>query len=499
MSDHIDGPRQIGDPASDLTDLFAFTSQADPARTVLVANVFPTCGVDANFSNAVDHSIAMRRAKATGSGEATRFEVGDQEIRFRVRFDPLEHATGDAKPVQRGVCVLPDGQNLQFVANDENGAATPDGVYRIFAGLRSDPFILAWIARGNTMTPSQNLLDQDNVLSIVIEFDTRRVLDPTKGSLFAVIAETTPRPRPGGFVGHPPPRFDWVGRPEQTNMRLNNASIEDKEDLRDLWNQQAPFAISDELRPLFRKRLKDSLANWDMRDKVEDWPEPALLANANMFLDDFLLIDVAKPITDTSFLEIEKSTLNGRPHATGGGRTVDCNVFDILMTWLINRDRQALRGGALKSTKPAQTVFPYLATPNVELQSVRESVDLNASPDQVWGLVGVFAGAWHPLIASIRQVGAGPGALRIIETVDGKQMIERLEQLDAAQRLYRYSCVSGLPVSTYMGVLQVKPRAGGCTVEWQAEFLASGQGTLIVRTIISALFKSGLNSLKARF
>jgi hypothetical protein len=26
MSDHIDGPRQIGDPSADLTDLFAFTS-----------------------------------------------------------------------------------------------------------------------------------------------------------------------------------------------------------------------------------------------------------------------------------------------------------------------------------------------------------------------------------------------------------------------------------------------------------------------------------------
>jgi hypothetical protein len=26
MSDHIDGPRSIGEPAADLTDLFAFTS-----------------------------------------------------------------------------------------------------------------------------------------------------------------------------------------------------------------------------------------------------------------------------------------------------------------------------------------------------------------------------------------------------------------------------------------------------------------------------------------
>jgi hypothetical protein len=52
--------------------------------------------------------------------------------------------------------------------------------------------------------------------------------------------------------------------------------------------------------PLFLQRLKDSLAKWDMRDGKADWTPPALAANANMFLDDFLLFDVTKPITDTS-------------------------------------------------------------------------------------------------------------------------------------------------------------------------------------------------------
>ena len=36
MSDHIDGPRQIGDAAADLINLFAFTSPANLARMVLV-------------------------------------------------------------------------------------------------------------------------------------------------------------------------------------------------------------------------------------------------------------------------------------------------------------------------------------------------------------------------------------------------------------------------------------------------------------------------------
>jgi hypothetical protein len=98
-----------------------------------------------------------------------------------------------------------------------------------------------------------------------------------------------------------------------------------------------------------------------MRDGVADWTPAALAANVNVFLDDFLLFDVAKPMTDTSHLEIEKSTISGRTHQTGGGRTVNANVIDILMTWLVNRDREFLQGGAITATKPGTNTFPYLA------------------------------------------------------------------------------------------------------------------------------------------
>ena len=155
-----------------------------------------------------------------------------------------------------------------------------------------------------------------------------------------------PIPRPPTPLGYPAPRIDWVGRPEQTNMRFNNPAMAGVDDLRDLWNQQTPFAISKELQPLFLQRLKDSFTDWDMRDGKADWTPEALAANANVFLDDFLLFDVAKPITDDSHLEIEKSTIDGRPYGTGGGRTVGANSIDILFTWLINHDREFLQGGA---------------------------------------------------------------------------------------------------------------------------------------------------------
>ncbi|MGA2058777.1 MAG: SRPBCC family protein, partial [Bradyrhizobium sp.] len=257
--------------------------------------------------------------------------------------------------------------------------------------------------------------------------------------------------------------------------------------------------IADGLRPLFLQRLKEGLAAYDMRDGKQDWTPAALAANANMFLDDYMLFDVAKPITDGSHLEIEKSTLNGKAYETGGGRTVDADVIDVLLTWMVNRDREPLRGGTTKATKPGTKTFPYFAMPNLELQQVAESINLDATPDKIWELIGQFGGDWHPLIANIKLIGSGIGQLRMIETIDGKQIIERLDAIDNSSRSYRYTNISGIPASDYTGTLAVKPNGAGSSVEWRAQYLGNGQGDLIVRTIVSTLFKTGLESLKPRF
>ena len=495
MSDHVDGPRQIGDPPADITDLFAFTSPEIPARTVLAMCVFPSAGESAVFSNVIDYAIAIRRVTVGGVGNAAKFVPANEELRFSFRFKVLERdATG--KVLQHGVCILPDGRELPVMVNDEKGTSTAEGDFRVFAGLRSDPFYLAWDAGELKKLP--NLLQHTNVLCIVVEFDTRRVLDPGKGSLFGAIAETVP-PQQRSLIAPPVPRIDWIGRPEQTNIRLNNPALSGIDDLRDLWNQQTPFAIPKELQPLFLQRLKDSFTNWDMRDGKADWTPEALAANANVFLDDFLLFDVAKPITDQSHLEIEKSTLYGRPYQTGGGRTIDANCIDILLTWLVNRDREFLQGGATGATKPGLKVFPYLATPNAELQTVAESVELAAAPDEVWSLIGQFGGAWHPLSAKVSLTGTGIGQLRTIQTLDGQEIVERLEAIDDAKRFFRYTNIAGMAVSHYTGTLEVKPKGSGCVADWRAQFLAINKTDRAVKVIVSTLFKTGLESLKPRF
>jgi hypothetical protein len=103
------------------------------------------------------------------------------------------------------------------------------------------------------------------------------------------------------------------------------------------------------------------------------------------------------------------------------------------------------------------------------------------------------------LIAKIQLIGTGIGQLRRIETIDGKEIIERLEAIDNAQRLYRYTNVSGIPAVDYTGTLEVKPKGAGSSVEWKAQYIANGAPSLAVKTVVTQLLSAGLGSLKSRF
>ena len=60
-------------------------------------------------------------------------------------------------------------------------------------------------------------------------------------------------------------------------------------------------------------------------------------------------------------------------------------------------------------------------------------MDLDAPPDKVLATDWTNSvGDWHPLIANIKLIGTGIGELRVIETIDGKQIIERLDAIDTS-------------------------------------------------------------------
>jgi hypothetical protein len=95
--------------------------------------------------------------------------------------------------------------------------------------------------------------------------------------------------------------------------------------------------------------------------------------------------------------------------------------------------------------------------------------------------------------------GAGIGQIRTILTLDGQQIVERLEAVDDAKRFLRYSNIAGMGVSHYTGTLEVKPKGSGCVVDWRAQFLATDKTDRAVKVMVSTLFKTGLESLRPRF
>jgi hypothetical protein len=106
---------------------------------------------------------------------------------------------------------------------------------------------------------------------------------------------------------------------------------------------------------------------------------------------------------------------------------------------------------------------------------------------------------WHPAVARARLIGEGLGQIRRLETRDGREIVERLADVDNTKRSYRYTLVSGVPASHYTGVIDVKPKASGSVAEWRVDFLANNQPDIAVRTMVSRLVETGLGSLKARF
>src|SRR5215831_2860787 len=114
--------------------------------------------------------------------------------------------------------------------------------------------------------------------------------------------------------------------------------------------------------------------------------------------------------------------------------------------------------------------------------------------------MGRFSLDWHPAVAGVQLTGTGIGQLRALRTLDGREIIERLDAIADAERSYRYMLVAGVPANHYAGTLDVKPKgSGGSIATWRVDFLADNQPDIVVRAMVSTLIRTGLDSLKHCF
>ena len=253
--------------------------------------------------------------------------------------------------------------------NDERGGQV-HGV-RTFAGLRLDPFFMDVPREVETrktrriafQAPGTNTLDGLNVLSIVLELDVATVLGQATRTLFAVAAETV-------TTGEFPTRLERLGRAEVKNILLSTNGVDmvnGDVDVRDFYNQEDPFQLAPDHLSAYQARLNANLPFFDCLDGKLDWPRGSDGAHplTELLLADFLVVDVAKPYAEDSYLEIERALLQGRAHATCGGRSLNDDAIDTLYTFIVSADNGPRVGdGVDQATVRASQSFPYLAAPN---------------------------------------------------------------------------------------------------------------------------------------
>ena len=357
MSDHISGPRAIADPVIDITDVYAFPCPDSAQHLVLVMNVFPYAGPLALFSDAVIYRLRLRSVSSAPDGRS--FAVAAAESVFDFTFSGTQP--------QEGRCTLPSGDVVTFVVNEQSGASGR-GV-QVFAGQRSDPFFLDGPMAEKTIatrklafkeTGSDRLYGK-NVLGMVLRIEWAAVLKG--GPMFAVVGETL-------SAGKKPVRLERVGRPEIKNITLS-AKIFDTVnrdlEIRDIYNEEDAFNISKNYAGAYRARLNANLAFFDGLDGKVDWPldQHGNHPLTELLLADFLVVDASKPFSETSYFEIEKSMLEGRVHSTCGGRWLNEDLVDTLLTLYVNAGKgPRIRDGVDAPIAWSSKVFPYMAPPN---------------------------------------------------------------------------------------------------------------------------------------
>lgn len=360
MSDHFSGPAVMGDPSVDITDFYAFVSPERRGNLVLIMDVFPLASTQSFFSDVLTYRFRLRPLTRSGVGAT----AGASEYGIDVTFSDVPEGASE----QKGNIVTSDGCKASFVL----GKAIEQEGMRVFAGLISDPFFMDVEAALRTdmsgklsFNTATNTVQFRDVLSIVVEIPFASIVERFNGvTLIAALSENV-------VTRHGKPiRIERLGRPEIKNFVLASPARDPRSkgiDLRDLYNKEDAFALSREYGQLYESRLDANLAFFDSLDGKTAWPLGADGRHPlrDLLVNDYLIVDLAHAFTPRSFLEIERAMLDGQPNKTAGGRWLDDDILDEMLTLYVNGGRgERLGDGVNAPTKPAGLSFPYVREPN---------------------------------------------------------------------------------------------------------------------------------------
>lgn len=112
-------------------------------------------------------------------------------------------------------------------------------------------------------------------------------------------------------------------------------------------------------------------------------------------------------------------------------------------------------------------------------QKVVETIEIDATAEQVWEVIKDFGNAhsWLPMVESTSSEGGNePGAKRVLTLDGGAKVYETLKKYDDDRMKYSYKIpvsthdVNILPVNNYSSTISVKAQGDKCTVTWKGGF-----------------------------
>jgi hypothetical protein len=371
-SDHLDSPTVIADPRADIGDIYAWTSP-DHRRLNLVMTI-----VGHTFSDKVAYVFHVDSAQRFGSTAATTSIV----CRFAV--------------TREADCQVGDADHAQGDASVTDGLQGVNHRFRVFAGLRDDPFFnnvrgtraayqVAATALQNgavkdgsgcphfDSATSKAILDQwrhtdggpgTNFLkgwtpaSIVVSVDLGLV--NKGGRMLAVWGATVGRNR----------QIDREGRPLTGNALLGLMDPQDvSNQMKEDYNAATPGSAT-QFVPDIHKALGlydafDGHCGNQLLDDKKAEPSMRYRAMATLLADDRLWVNSASGVC-TQLFAVEMTSLAGRKDLGNdcGGRAPNYDAVNIYRSVLVDGTNTSVDDGVHGDEKAhSATEFPFLAAP----------------------------------------------------------------------------------------------------------------------------------------
>lgn len=352
-SDHFDGPITKAHKSTDLAGFYVFPNPAQPNLLTLILDVHPFAQSWNHFQENVYYDFLISQAHIQ-----QHQVVIDEQQRIRCEFKtPGNHASHTINcRTQNGITLTgPYGNVIE----------SEQGHFKLYSNRRSDPFFFSWRfakALGNGIIlegPFDNDTRLLNILNISIEIDIHLLFEKP-GNLFLASAVSRSALDENA-------RFDRVGRAEITNGLLAKSS---DTELRDSYNSEWVFNVNTKNSAAYQARIKERIQRYDSADGTTHWANNDLDALAKLLVDDYVILDIAKPCNQPSFFEIERALLNKTQHTTCGGRKLGDDIVDIMFTYFVNKNEgQPVSDGIDAPYKKPKPQFPYLREPTLCLSS----------------------------------------------------------------------------------------------------------------------------------